>query len=275
MIYKEIRRMSYDEKVQQLLETAADYTAVTASFNLESTLHAQVCKSSIDTVKQAIEGLSIGTIHFTVNEKNCLTACVDELNVMKESSYSIFHIFAKNDEPATELLKNTIDQMLVGVLSFSASLRICNVESIAKYIGYARFILLSIDDTVAETIKRAVDTYKKADEDYQEKYIAYSGYVGKVSLALRFVSHAWFREKAVFVPGMKVGVNDLRTYKTSIKTIKRCDITDDHYSITFKESATIVTDPKRINEELTWYLNTKEHSDIAKAIKWKPIAEFI
>ena len=36
-----------------------------------------------------------------------------------------------------------------------------------------------------------------------------------------------------------------------------------------------LTDPKRINEELTWYLNTKEHSDIAKAIKWKPIAEFI
>ena len=47
--------MSYDGKVQQLLETAADYTAVTASFNLESTLHAQVCKSSLDTAKQAIE----------------------------------------------------------------------------------------------------------------------------------------------------------------------------------------------------------------------------
>ena len=267
--------MSYDGKVQQLLETAADYTAVTASFNLESTLHAQVCKSSLDTAKQAIEKLSLGTIHLTVNERNCLTVCVDGLNVMKESSCSIFQIFAKNDEPAIEPLKNTIDQMLVGVLSFSASLHICNVESIAKYIGYARLILLSIDNTVAETIKRTVNTYKKADEDYQEKYIAYSGYAGKVSLALRLVSHAWFRERAVFVPGMKVGINDLRTYKTSIKTIKRCNITDDHYSITFEGSSTIVTDPKRINEELTWYLNTKEHSDIAKAIKWKPIAEFI
>lgn len=267
--------MSYNEKVQQLLETAADYKSITASFNLESTLHAQVCKSSIDTVKQAIEGLSLGTIHFTVDDKNHLIACVDGLNVMKQSSCSIFHIFAESDEPATELLKNTIDQMLVGALSFSASLRICNVESIAKYIGYARFILLSIDDTVAETIKRAVDTYEKADEDYQEKYTAYSSYVGKVSLALRLVSYAWFREKAVFTPGMKIGINNLKTYKTSIKTIKRCDITDDHYSITFSNSATVVTDPKHINEELTWYLNTKEHSDIAKAIKWKPIAEFI
>lgn len=267
--------MSYDEKVQQLLETAADYTAVTASFNLESTLHAQVCKSSMDTVKQAIEKLSLGTIHFSVSDKYCLTVCVDGLNVTKQSSYDIFNIFAKSDEPATESLKNAIDQLLVGVLSFSASLRICNIEDIAKYIGYARFILLSIDDTVAKTIKEAVDTYKKVEADYQEKYVTYSGYVGRVSLSLRLVSHAWFREKAVLAPGMKIGINDLRTGKTSIKTIKRCDITDDRYSITFKESATIVTDPKRINEELTWYLNTKEHSDIAKAIKWKPIADFI
>lgn len=267
--------MSYDEKVQQLLETAADYTAVTASFNLESTLHAQACKSSLDTVKQAIEKLSLGTIHLTVDDKNHLIACVDELNVMKESFYKIPQIFAKSDEPATESLKSAIDQMLVGALTFSASLRTCNIESIAKYISYARLILLSIDDTVAETIKRAVDTYRKAEADYQEKYIAYSGYVGKISLALRVVSHAWFKEKLVLAPGMRVGVTDLRTYKTSIKTIKKCSTADGHYSIAFKESSAIVTDPKRINEELTWYLNTKEHSDIAKAIKWKPIAEFI
>ena len=267
--------MSYDEKVQQLLETAADYAAVTTSFNLESTLHAQVCKSSIDTVKQAIENLSLGTIHLTIDDKNYLTAYIDELNVTKESSYNVLHIFSKSDEPATGPLKNAIDHMLVNALSFSASLRTCNVESIAKYISYARLILLSIDDNVAETIKRAVDTYRKTDADYQEKYIAYSGYVGKISLALRVVSHAWFREKLVLAPGMRVGVNDLRTYKTSIKTIKRCNTTADHYSIAFKESSTIVTDPKRINEELTWYLNTKEHSDIAKAIKWKPIADFI
>ena len=267
--------MSYDEKVQQLLETAADYTAVTASFNLESALHEQVCKSSLDIVKQAIENLSLGTIHLSVNDKNCLTVCLDEMNITRVSFYKIPQIFAKSDEPATEPLKNAIDQMLVGALSVSASLRACTVESIAKYISYARLILLSIDDTVAKTIKEAVDTYKKAEADYQEKYMAYSGYVGRISLVLRTVSHAWFKEKLVLAPGMKIGVNDLRTYKTSIKTIKRCNITDDHYSIAFEGSSTIVTDPKRINEELTWYLNTKEHSDIAKAIKWKPIAEFI
>ena len=267
--------MSYDEKVQQLLETAADYKAVTASFNLESALHAQVCNSAMDTVKQAIEKLSLGTIHLTVNDKNCLTVYVDELNITKASIYNILQSFMKSDEPATGSLKSAIDRILVDALSFATSLRTCSVESVAKYIGYARLVLLSTDDTVAKAVKEAVDTYRKADADYHEKYMAYSGYVGRVSLVLRTVSHAWFREKAVLAPGMKVGVYDLRTYKTSIKTIKRCNISDGHYSIAFEGSSTIVTDPKRIDEELTWYLNTKEHSDIAKTIKWKPIADFI
>lgn len=267
--------MSYDEKVQQLLETAADYKAVTASFNLESALHAQTCKSAMDTVKQAIEKLSLGTIHLTVNDKNCLTVYVDELNITKASFYSIPQSFTKSDELTVGPLKSAVDRILVDALSFATSLRTCSIESIAKYIGYARLILLSIDDTVAKTIKEAVGTYKKAGADYQEKYTTYSSYVGRISLALRAVSHAWFKEKLVLAPGMKVGVTDLRTYKTSIKTIKRCNVTDDHYSIAFEESSTIVTDPKRINEEVTWYLNTKEHSDIAKTIKWKPIADFI
>ena len=267
--------MSYDEKVKRLLEATADLTAVTASFNLESALHAQTCKSAADTIKKTIEKLSLGTIHLTINDKNYIIACVDELNVMKESSYNIFNILTKSDEPAAGPLKSAIDQMLVSALSFSASLRTCNIESIAKYISYARLILLSIDDTVVEIIKGAVDIYKKAEADYQEKYITYSGYIGRISLVLRTVAHAWFKERAVLVPGMKIGVFDYRTGKTSIKTIKRCNITDDQYSIAFKESSTVITDPKRINEDLTWYLNTKECSDIAKAIKWKPIADFI
>ena len=267
--------MSYDEKVQQLLETAADYKSVTASFNLESTLHAQICKSSMDTVKQAIEKLSLGTIHLTIDDRDFLTVYVDELNITKSSLYNILQVFMKSDEPATGSLKSAVDRILVDALSFATSLRPCNIESVAKYIGYARLILLSVDDTVAKIIKEAVDTYKKAEADYQEKYVTYSGYVGRISLVLRTVSHAWFKEKLVLAPGMKVGVTDLRTYRVSIKTIKRCNISDGHYSIAFEGSSTVVTDPKRINEELTWYLNTKEHSDIAKAIKWKPIAEFI
>ena len=87
--------------------------------------------------------------------------------------------------------------LFVDALGLSISLRTCNTESIAKYISYARLILLGVNDTVAEAVKEAIVSYKE------------------------------------------------------------------------------VIDPKRINEELTWYLNTKEHSDIAKAIKWKPIADFM
>ena len=119
--------MSYDEKVQQLLEAAADYKAVTTSFNLESTLHAQVCKSAMDTVKQAIEKLSLGTIHLTVNDKNCLTVYVDELNITKASFYSIPQSFTKSDELTIGSLKSAVDRILVDALSFATSLRTCSI----------------------------------------------------------------------------------------------------------------------------------------------------
>ena len=267
--------MSYDEKVQKLLEVAGDYNTVTAGFNLEATLYTQMCKTARDKVKQAIEALSLGTIHLTIDANNYLTVCVDELNVSRSAFFDIFHLFAYVEKNAAETLKAAIDVLFVDALRLSISLHTCNTESIAKYISYARLILLGVNDTMAETVKEAISSYKEVEKDHQEKRSSYSDYVCKVSLALRLVSHAWFREKAVLVPGMKIGINNLKTYKTSIKTIKRCNTTDDHYSITFRESATVVTDPKRINEELTWYLNTKEHSDIAKAIKWSPIADFI
>ena len=86
--------MSYDEKVQKLLEVAGDYNTVTAGFSLEATLYTQMCKIARDKVKQTIEALSLGTIHLTIDANNYLTVCVDELNVSRSAFFDIFHLFA-------------------------------------------------------------------------------------------------------------------------------------------------------------------------------------
>ena len=74
---------------------------------------------------------------------------------------------------------------------------------------------------------------------------------------------------------MKIGVTNLRTGKSVVRTIKRCNVTDESFSITLNRSSSVITDPARINKELTWYLNADEYTDIAKVIKWKPIADLI
>ena len=70
---------------------------------------------------------------------------------------------------------------------------------------------------------------------------------------------------------MKIGVINRKTQETTIRTIR--GITS--LGITLKGSSSIITDPDRINMGLTWYLNEGDCKDIAKAIKWGPIANFI
>ena len=74
---------------------------------------------------------------------------------------------------------------------------------------------------------------------------------------------------------MKIGVTNLRTGKSVVRTIKRCKTTDGDFSIALNESSSVITDPARVDTYITWYLNTDEYSDIARVIKWKPVADFI
>ena len=70
---------------------------------------------------------------------------------------------------------------------------------------------------------------------------------------------------------MKIGVINRKTQETAIRTIKGTT----SLGIILKESSSTITDPDRINIGLTWYLNNGECNDIAKAIKWDPIADFV
>ena len=74
---------------------------------------------------------------------------------------------------------------------------------------------------------------------------------------------------------MKIGITNLKTGEVTVRTIRRFKKTGDSLSIAFNETSSVVTDSSRINIELTWYLNNGECSDIAKAIRWNFIADFI
>ena len=110
---------------------------------------------------------------------------------------------------------------------------------------------------------------------FQEKNSQYAKWVSSISPELYLLALDWFEEKAVLISGMKIGIINRKTQETAIATIKRVKKTENSLSIALNESASIITDPARVHTGLTWYLNKGECSDIAKAIKWGPIANFI
>ena len=266
--------MAYEEAVARVLEVAGDYKTITTNHNLEATLYTQICKTSREKVKQAIESLSLGSIHLSIDGTDCLCATVDGWNVLKSLYSSVYSTFLRTESSTVEAFKRSVEELLIATLALAANAHIDDIESVSRFAGYARLILLSINDDVVKTIAEPLNTYATASNDYRAKVASFTEYSNTVSVALRHLAHVWYREKAVFAPGMKMGIYDFRTNSGFVKTIRSYSNKDGHLTITFNDSSSILTDPTRVSVEMTWLLNDKNCGDIAKAIKWKPIADF-
>ena len=264
--------MSYDEAVAKLLEAAGDYNATVANFSLETVMYAGMRKTAREKMKQAIESLSLGSIHLTLDETDSLSATVDGWDFRK--SYSLHNII-RDRKLATEEFKKHVEQLLVATLSNALYIRVLTLESVSKFTGYARLLLTNVDDDTVKIIRESYDTYLTAGMEYKSKSSSFLGYYNYISILLGKLSREWLKEKVAYTPEMKIGVTNLRTGKSVVRTIKRCNVTDESFSIALNGSSSVITDPARINKELTWYFNADEYTDIAKVIKWKPIADFI
>lgn len=151
-----------------------------------------------------------------------------------------------------------------------------NYSTVVRFISYSSLILTSVDENFVSTIKETLINCKKAEDKLSLKNNDHNKYLLAVSNELYPLTQEWYREKMVLVPGMRIGVINLKTGKTTIKTIKRCKTVDDRHVVTFNESSSsMIVDPAHVNVELTWYLNDTECRDIARVIKWKPIVDFI
>ena len=267
--------MAYEEAVARVLKVAGDYKTIIANHNLEATLCTQTCKTSREKVKQAIESLSLGDIHLSINGVDCLCATVDRWNVSKSLNSSIYNTFPHTRDLTVEVFKDKIEELLISTLALAASVRINDTESVSRFAGYARLILLSINDDVVKTIAESLNAYATASNDYRAKLASFTEYSNAVSLALGNLAHTWYREEAVFVPGMKMGVYDFRTNSGVVRTITSYNKINGRFAITFTDSSSLFTDPTRLSVEMTWLLNAKDCGDIARAIKWKPIVDFI
>lgn len=266
--------ITYDKAVANLLEAAGDYNATVSSLTLEIAMYTEMRKTAREKMKQAIESLSLGNIHLILDETDNLSAVVDGWD-SKRSYVRSLHTIIRDKELTAAEFKKYVEQLLVATLSHASHVHVLSIESISKFTGYARLLLANIDDDIVKTIGESYNTYLTAGMECRSRSSSFLGYYNYVSISLGKLSRAWLEEKLVYTPGMKIGVTNLRTGKSVVRTIKKCKITDKDFSIAFNESSTVLTDPVRVNKEITWYLNADKYTDIAKVIGWEPIADLI
>ena len=267
--------MTYEERVNKITELAGDYNKIIADFNLEKALYNSIRSTADENLRQLLESLSLGDLHISITNGGYLTATKDgwgaEECLYKYSFFSYRH----PSGDAEETLKDALGELLLRLISSIAKSGNYSVSDVARLAGYASLIMVNADIDAAKAVKKIFDDYKQANERYKEKDIQHKTYINAISQELYPLAQEWYKEKAVLAPGMKIGIINLKTGEVTVRTIKRFKKTENSLSIAFNETSSIVTDPSRIHIELTWYLNNGECSDIAKAIKWSPIAGFV
>lgn len=267
--------MTYEERVNKITELAGDYNKIIADFNLEKALYSSIRSTSDENLRQLLESLSLGDLHISISNGGYLTATKDGWEATECLYKYSFFSYRHPSGDAEETLKDALGELLLRLISSIAKSGNYSVSDVARLAGYASLIMVNVDIDAAKAVKKIFDDYNQANERYKEKDIQHKTYINAISQELYPLAQEWYKEKAVLAPGMKIGLTNLKTGEVTVRTIKRFKKTGDSLSIAFNESSSIVTDPARIHIELTWYLNNGECSDIAKAIKWSPIASFV
>ena len=269
--------MTYEEHVKRVRKLAGNYNMIVANFNLEKALRTSTCNAAVEKMKQLLESLSIGDVHISLNSGGYIIMARTGLKEECLYKYPLFSYSYLNGD-SDKIFRDVIEELLLRITSTMSSMLWCyRLSDVASFVRDASLVMASVNAGAAETAKKIATEYRQAEERFDAKRAQYDSYRSTLSSELYTLAREWYLEKAVFVPGMKIGINNFKTGETVVRTIKKCKFTDDleHCSITFNESSTVVTDPARISTGVTWFLNNGECSDIAKAIKWSFIANFI
>lgn len=267
--------MTYEERVTRIRELAGDYNKIVNDFNLERALFNSARSKFKESIQQLLEPLSLGDIKISINDGGYLIATKDNWETTEcLYKFSFFsYTYLRGD--TEKMLKCVVEESLLRIAARMSTSGIYKIGDVAKFSSYASLIVVSADKCVAEAIKKIANEYTEVERSFNKKNSQYANWVGSISPELYLLACSWFEEKAVLTPGMKIGIINRKTQEVGIGTIKRVKKTEKSFSITLNESTSIITDPDRINTGLTWYLNNGECSEIAKAIRWRPIADFI
>lgn len=266
--------MSYESSVNKLLELAGDYQTITAEHLLENATYKVTYKELKLKLDAIVNSLSVGdcALALTCDDKIVVT----DIKTGMSGAISVFSIHPLMvSENYDQRFRDTVYQLMMSIINkMSNRDKDITFSDISRFAGYANLVVNSINkESLSElrsTSKKRCNTIK-AHEDEESRY---NEYVNLVATALGAVAWQWFREVDI-TPGMKIGVISPNSSKTIVRTVKEATKDKDTLRISFEETCDVVTNITRIDDYATWFMNAEECTDIARAIRWKYIVNYI
>ena len=69
--------MTYEERVNKVIELAGDYNKIIADFSLEKALYSSIRSTADESLRQLLESLSLGDLHISIDNEGHLTVTKD------------------------------------------------------------------------------------------------------------------------------------------------------------------------------------------------------
>ena len=266
--------MSYESSVNKLLELAGDYKTITSEHLLEDATYKVAYKELKRKLDNAVNSFSIGDCAITLTCDDRIVVTDTETGICGDISVFSIHPLMKSENYDQRFRDILYQLMMATVNKMSGTGKKATFSDISRFVSYSTLVVNSISKESLSELRSVSEELCKMTKDHKDAVEKYDNYVSCVTPALGAVAWQWFRGVDI-APGMKIGVIGTYSDKTIVRTVKEATKDKDTLRISFEETCGVVTSITHININVTWFMNAKEHTDIARAVRWKHIIDYI
>ena len=257
--------MTYEEAIAELLRVAGDYKNVSNAHDIEEA----ICKRNTTRLKDEVDKV--------VAE---LTLAPETVKIYVEHGVFIVEAFGLKSKTwdtiyDVDLLDSTrrsftgyLDKAFKDFLNkclYSSSI---TMKDIQRFCSHANLILNSVTPEVIDSLSKLGKELRQVDKDLSDETENYNKYCSNLKKAMYNAAELWLDETSI-EPDMKLSIRDLRVVdgKTDVRTVKRAKTSNGEFSISFKETSTVVKDNARIDVLESWLINNPQFLEMSKVLK--------
>ena len=255
--------MTYKEAIAELLRVAGDYKNVSNAHDIEEA----ICKRNTARLKDEVDKV--------VAE---LTLAPETMKLYVEHGVFIVEAFGLKSKTwdiiyDVDLLDSTrrsflgyLDKAFKDFLNkyiYSSSITMKDVQ---RFCSHANLILNSVTSEVIDNLSRLGKELRKVDKALSNETESYNKYCSDLKKAMYNAAELWLAETSI-EPDMKLSIRDLRDGKTDVRTVKRAKTSNGEFSISFKETSTVVKGNARIDVLESWLINNPQFLEMSKVLR--------
>lgn len=257
--------MTYEEALARVLQVAGDYTNISNTHDIKSTLYKQELAQLKGEIDSTVKGLSLSpeSIQLYVEGGGLVVEAFGERSRAWRTVYE-----AQLLKCAATEFPDYIERALRGFIRdhvLSASLAVKDVQ---RFCGYAALITNSITAEMTSNLTRVGDRIVEVNKEANEEITKYRKYCADLKMAMKQAATCWLSQ-LIITPGMKLSIEDLRstTKLPEVRKVKRVSYSNGEVVIAFENTASIVRGTSRINVFESWIINNAKYLEMAKVLK--------